>query len=80
MELKNVEFYLSNTGYLHIIGDIYNDCRGRFVDSKRVRTTRVLSIEKKNSNLEIKTKNSIYIIKNYLNELNKYELAIVDNF
>ena len=77
MELRNVKFLESNTGYWHMTGQIFEDDRGKFKDGVEVYTSRIGSIIIDNMNLLVFTRNSMYVIRDYNKYLGAKELEIV---
>ena len=80
MELRNVEFYMSNTRHWHMNGNIYGDIRNRWNDGHAVRTSRVIKIERKDTDLLVYTRNSEYLIKDYKDTLSDEDLKVIEEW
>lgn len=77
MELREVEFWCSNTNHYHMRGKVYNDIRKKWEDGHTILTSRIIKVDAVGADLIVHTRNSEYLIKNYKEELNELALEVI---
>lgn len=80
MELKNVEFYMSNTRHWHMMGNIYQDNRNKWKDGHPIVTSRIIKIDAVGADIVVHTRNSEYLIKNHKEVLSECDLKVVEEW
>lgn len=80
MELRNVELYMSSTRHWHMMGDIYNDNRGKWSDGHPVVTSRIIKISTFGADIIVHTRNSEYLIKDYKESLSGEDLRVIEEW